>query len=255
MGREFETSTEIPVDATPEQVWEAIATGPGIDSWFMGRNKVEPGEGGTVWTVFGGYAPAATVTGWDPQRRLAYGTAPTEDGRFVAYEFLIEGRAGGSTVLRAVTSGFLPGDDWEAEYDAMTKGFGLFFGTLREYLTHFAGRAATPVTVFGPPVADWDRAWAALAGALGLTGRPRVGDPARCTPEGLAPIDGVVYFVNPDAVGVRTGDALYRFIKGFGGAMVAGHHLFADDVDQEQNEQAWQSWLTQLLAENRSTIR
>ena len=34
------------VHATPEEVWQAIATGPGIDSWFMGRNEVEPGEGG-----------------------------------------------------------------------------------------------------------------------------------------------------------------------------------------------------------------
>jgi hypothetical protein len=26
-------------------VWEAIATGAGIDGWFMGRNQVEPREG------------------------------------------------------------------------------------------------------------------------------------------------------------------------------------------------------------------
>jgi hypothetical protein len=32
-------------------VWEAIATGPGLDSWFMGRNEVEPREGGTVRIV------------------------------------------------------------------------------------------------------------------------------------------------------------------------------------------------------------
>ena len=32
MGREFEACQEAEVGATPEQVWEAIATGPGIDS-------------------------------------------------------------------------------------------------------------------------------------------------------------------------------------------------------------------------------
>ena len=42
MPHEFEIGDEITVDATPEQVWEAIATGPGIDSWLMGRNQVEP---------------------------------------------------------------------------------------------------------------------------------------------------------------------------------------------------------------------
>jgi uncharacterized protein YndB with AHSA1/START domain len=47
MPRGFELRKEITLDATPEQVWEAIATGPGIDAWFMGRNQVEPREGGT----------------------------------------------------------------------------------------------------------------------------------------------------------------------------------------------------------------
>jgi uncharacterized protein YndB with AHSA1/START domain len=247
MGRQFESRTEIPVDATPEQVWQAIATGPGIDSWFMGRTEVEPGGGGAVRTVFGDYTPASAVTAWDPPGRLAYGGDPAPDGRFLAYEFLVEGRAGGSTVLRAVTSGFLPGDDWAAEYDAMTKGFSLFFGTLAEYLGHFAGRTATPITAFGPPVPDWARAWSALGGALGLAGAPAAGDRVRLTPAGRAPADGVVYFVNPDAVGVRTGDAMYRFIKGFQGGMVAGHHLFSTGVDERQAEQAWQHWLVQLL--------
>jgi hypothetical protein len=36
MGHKFEGGTQAELDATPEQVWEAIATGPDIDSWFMG---------------------------------------------------------------------------------------------------------------------------------------------------------------------------------------------------------------------------
>ena len=31
MAHPFEVRKDIEVDATPEQVWEAIATGPGID--------------------------------------------------------------------------------------------------------------------------------------------------------------------------------------------------------------------------------
>ena len=92
MGHHFEDHEEAELQATPEQVWEAIATGPGIDSWFMGRNQVEPGEGGTVRTSFGGYAPESTVTAWEPLKRLAYHSGEAPDGRFVAYEFLIEGR-------------------------------------------------------------------------------------------------------------------------------------------------------------------
>jgi uncharacterized protein YndB with AHSA1/START domain len=45
MAHPFEIRNEIEVDATPEEVWEAIATGPGVDSWFMGRNEVEPRQG------------------------------------------------------------------------------------------------------------------------------------------------------------------------------------------------------------------
>lgn len=248
MGRIFEISNEIALGVTPEQIWEAIATGPGITSWFIGRNEVEPGEGGTVRTAFGDYAPESTVTAWEPLKRLAYRSGVAEDGRFVAYEFRIEARDGGSTVLRAVTSGFLPGDDWEEEYDAMTKGWEMFFHTLIQYLTYFPGRTATPITAFGPQVSDWEQAWAVLYGELGLTGKVTAGDQVRFTPAGLASIEGVVYFVNPHTLGLRTSDALYRFLRGFSGVMVAGHHIFSDDVDQKQTEQVWQSWLTQLLA-------
>ena len=55
MGREFELTDFAEVDATPEQLWEAIATGPGIDSWFMGRNQVDPGEGGRTRLTMGGH--------------------------------------------------------------------------------------------------------------------------------------------------------------------------------------------------------
>jgi hypothetical protein len=161
-----------------------------------------------VRTAFGGYTPELPVTAWDPPKRFAYSSGKAEDGRFVAYEFLIEGRGGGSTVLRIVTSGFLPGDDWEAEYDAMTKGGELFFRTLVTYLTHFPGRTATPSTAFGPPVSDWEHAWTVLRDGLGLTGAVTEGTPVRFAPDGLPPIDGVVYFINPHTLGVRTGDAI-----------------------------------------------
>lgn len=41
MGHPFEIELEEHLPATPEQVWDAIATGPGVDSWFMGRNEIE----------------------------------------------------------------------------------------------------------------------------------------------------------------------------------------------------------------------
>jgi uncharacterized protein YndB with AHSA1/START domain len=243
MGHQFAQHHAAEVPASPDEVWAAIATGPGIDSWFMGRNEVKAGAGGTVRTVFGEYTPELEITGWDPDRRLAYGTGLGPDGRFIAYEFLIEGRAGASTVLRTVTSGFLPGEDWADEFEAMTLGGELYFGTLAEYLTYFAGRFATPVTAFGPPGTDWSRDRSQLCRELGLTETPSRGDPARLNGD-----DGIVYLANAHAIGVRTAGALYRFMRGFAKPVIAAHHLFGSDADADQARQAWEAWLSRTLA-------
>jgi uncharacterized protein YndB with AHSA1/START domain len=239
MGREFANRHDAQVAATPEQVWDAIATGPGVSSWFIGRTEID--GAGAVRTAFGDdWIPAGHVTVAQPPTAFAYTSDPAPDSRVIAYEYLIEGRAGGSTVLRAMTSGFLPGDEWAAEYEAMTYGTALFFATLVEYLGHFAGRTAVPVTAFGPPVADWHLTWARLHADLGLDGPPGPGDRVR-----LHDGDGVVYFTNPHTLGVRTEDAMYRFIRGLHGGMVAGHHLFGA-VTAADSADAWQAWLTHL---------
>ena len=242
MGHEFELNDAAEVDATPEQLWEAIATGPGIDSWFMGRNEVSGGTGGVVRAAFGEYEPSFGITTWDPLERLVYGTGPAPDGRRLGYEFLIEGRAGGSTVIRCVTSGFLPGDDWEDEFEAMTAGGAFFFRTLVEYVTHFSGRTAVPVTAFGPPVRAWGEAWAKLGAALGLSGRPAEAD--RVVVSGA---EGVVYSVNDQTVGIRTADAMYRFLRGFQGPMMASHHVFTPGADAAAEEKAWTDWLARVF--------
>ena len=50
MGYEFSQEDRADVNATIDEVWTAIATGPGIDSWFMGKNEVADG---VVRLVFG----------------------------------------------------------------------------------------------------------------------------------------------------------------------------------------------------------
>jgi uncharacterized protein YndB with AHSA1/START domain len=249
MGQPFAQDHTADVPASPDQVWAAIATGPGIDSWFMGRSDVLPGAGGTVRTVLGEYAPELEITGWDPPRRFAYRSGQAPDGRFIAYEFLVEGRAGGSAVLRTVTSGFIPGDDWAEEFEAMQLGGELYFRTLVEYVAHFAGRFAMPVTAFGPPGTQWARDRDLLCRGLGLTGSAARGDPVRFAADGIGSVDGVVYFANAHTIGVRTHDALYRFLRGFGKPVMAAHELFAAaPADPEQAQEAWASWLSRTLA-------
>ena len=246
MGHQFAQHHEAEVPASPDEVWAAITTGPGIDSWFMGRNEVEAGAGGAVRTVFGEYAPELEITEWDPAHRFAYGSGQAPDGRFIAYEFLIEGRAG-STVLRTVTSGFLPGDDWADEFEAMRMGGELYFRTLAEYLTYFAGRFAVPVTAFGPPGTSWSRDRSLLCRELGLAEPPEPGDPVRFTGE-AGSAEGAVYFASAHAIGVRTPDALYRFMRGFAKPVIAAHHLFAAGAEPDQARQAWEAWLSRTLA-------
>jgi uncharacterized protein YndB with AHSA1/START domain len=210
MGKDYDIHLSATVDATPDQIWDAIATGPGISSWFVGRTDI---DGDTVRTAFGdGWMPTATITAHDPPHHFAHRSATAPDGRFHAVEHLIEGRDQSGTVLRAVTNGFLPGDDWADEYEAMQYGTQLFFATLVEHLRHFPGQTTTPVTAFGPPVTDWPTTWQRLHTALGLT-------------DG----DDRVYFTNPHTLALRTDRGLYRYLRGFHGALVAAHCLTTPD--------------------------
>jgi uncharacterized protein YndB with AHSA1/START domain len=249
MPHEFEVREEIGLDATPEQVWEAIATGPGIDSWFMGRNEVEPGLGGTTRMDLAGHSQQATLTAWEPARRFAIRSEENADGTFMAFEYLIEGRAGGSSVLRFVHSGFL-GDDWEEQYDALSVGDRMYLEKLAVYLRHFPGRTATFTMMLpGPQVANAERVWGAFKGALGLTRTVAAGDRVRLSVDGLDPAEGNVEFLRfPSFLGIRTTDSIYLFIHGYQNTVVVEQHAFSDDVDEKETERAWQAWLAHSLA-------
>jgi uncharacterized protein YndB with AHSA1/START domain len=237
MGKHFETRLDATVSATPAQVWDAIATGEGISSWFVGRTDI---DGDTVRTAFGDNPiPAAQITTRDEPHHFAYRSATAPDGRYIAYEYLIEGHDHATTVLRTVTSGFLPGDDWAGEYEAMQYGTALFFATLTEYLRHFPGRTATPITAFGPPVTDWPAAWQRLHKTLGLHD-PQPGDEVQAELPGLPAIQGQVYFTNPHTLAIRTPTAMYRFLRGLGGTLMAGHELFTSTGDTTD---AWTTFL------------
>jgi uncharacterized protein YndB with AHSA1/START domain len=235
MPREFEIRKEVELEATPEQVWEAIATGPGLAAWFMPMEVGPEGDGATVW---------------DPPRRFATQTPQAQDGTTQAFEYLIQAREGGSTVLRFVHSGFL-GDDWDAEYEGMTShGWDMYLQTLAQYLAYFPGRPAVYVEAEGPAESAAAGAWPVIARGLGLTGSPAEGDPVRLTPAGLAPIEGVVDYLRPSFIGVRTSDSLLRFHgrAALGMTVAVAQHIYSGEVDARGTEEAWRSWLHGLFA-------
>ena len=186
--RVIDLSVEVP--GTPEQVWEAIATGPGITSWFI-PHEVEGREGGAVRMDFGPGigAVTATVTAWEPSRRVAF---KSDGDRALAHEWLVEARDGGSCVVRLVVSGFGPGADWDAEYDGLSSGWQIFLHSLRLYLTHFAGqhgRAIIPTRVTAGPK---DAAFSRLCAALGLPDDLRGGDRLQAAGPGAPTLSGTV---------------------------------------------------------------
>jgi hypothetical protein len=200
----------------------------------------------------GAFTLDSTITAWDPPKHFAFKGDPAPDGAFHAFEYLIEGRDGGSTVLRFVHSGFIPGDDWESEYDSLRKGDPIYLQKLAQYVKYFPGRYAAPIGGFGGQIADKDAAWRLIHNGLGLAGAVSVGERVHLTPAGLPPLDGVVSFVNEDFLGVRTDDAIYVFINGFEGAVAVGHHIFGEPggpaPEVKDAAQAWQAWLSGLFA-------
>jgi uncharacterized protein YndB with AHSA1/START domain len=181
----------VELDASPEQVWAAIATGPGIATWFV-PHEVEPREGGTVEQDYGGgFTTRGRVTAWEPGHRFAYGGfGPPEEGRpNYAYEFLVEGRDGGGTVLRFAQSGFLDGADWDDEYDSFDAGWSLFLGNLSSYLRHFAGLPARNAVAMSYTAGSARDIWPVMHRALGLAGHPTVGEVVTLAPDGPAPMN------------------------------------------------------------------
>jgi uncharacterized protein YndB with AHSA1/START domain len=243
--RKLEKTVEL--DATPEQVWEAIATGPGISTWFV-PTRAEPGTGSEIVQDFGGaFTGTGRVTAWEPGRRFGYAGGDEGSGQH-AYEFLVEARDGGSTVLRFVQSGFRDDvDGWENEYNSFDKGWELFFGNLRSYFAHFAGRPVRNVVTMAYTTGGSADAWPVFHRALGLSGRPAVGD--EVVLDGPQKVAGVVDVATDEFLGVRSDSALFRFgAEGSDGCGISAYHYFyGDQVDADALTAAWQAWLTELF--------
>ena len=62
MAHEFEIARGHRGGRAPDKVWEAVASGRGWDSWFMGRNEIEQREGGRGPLEHRGFTAESTVT-------------------------------------------------------------------------------------------------------------------------------------------------------------------------------------------------
>ena len=244
MTHPFEVREEFTVDATPDEVWAAITSGPGVDSWLMGRTEIDSASKTTTFSMFGEVS-SGSITAWEPGHHYAMQADASPDGTFAAFEWLIEARDGGGSVVRVVHSGLL-GEDWEAEYNGLSVGDHAYMMKLVVYLEHFAPRTAkTSLFMPGPVTRD---AWAAMTAAVGAGADAAAGQPARLSVPGIEPADGTVEFaVPPSFVGMRTGDAMYMLIHGYNDMVFATAHYFGDR-DPSAETEAWQSWLGGLAS-------
>src|SRR5271166_1345522 len=184
---------EVEVPGTPEEVWQAIATGPGISAWFVPAEFEErDGKPVAVKLNFGpGMESRSVVTAWDPPRMFA----KEADGWFpgsppIATEWSVEARAGGVCVVRVVQSLFASTDDWDNQLIGTESGWPGFFRILRIYLTHFRGQRSAIMQFIAPVTGTEAEAWATLTAALGLNG---VAAGQRLpAPAGVPAIGGVV---------------------------------------------------------------
>lgn len=165
-GRRW-VQVEIEVPGTPEEVWQAIATGPGISSWFV---ATEFRDDDTVVSDFGpGMESIARITGSEPPRRFAAESQDLgPDAPPVATEWIVEARSGDTCVVRVVHSLFASTDDWDDELESWEGGWPWFFQILRLYLAHFSGQPSSAFRQMGVAPGSVSAAWDALTSALGL---------------------------------------------------------------------------------------
>ena len=146
---------------TPEQVWQAMATGPGKRPWFT-RPTIEERVGGVLRFDFGAMGSTGEVTVWEPPHRFGYVEREWSEGAPpVATEITITSRSGEQCVVRMVHSLFSTSDDWDDQMEGFEGGWPAFFAVLRLYLLHFAGRRGASFRVMasvkGDELAIWKR--------------------------------------------------------------------------------------------------
>jgi uncharacterized protein YndB with AHSA1/START domain len=174
---------EIEVPGTPEDVWNAIATGPGISSWFV-PTQVEEREGGTVNACFGpGMDSVSKITEWQPPHHYVAESRDDmgPDDPTVATEWIVEAKSGGTCIVRVVHRWFTSRDDWDAQFEGHEHGWREFFQILRLYVRDFPGQTGHCVQLVASSAASKTDAWSAFTGPLGLAGaqpEQRVSSPA-----------------------------------------------------------------------------
>lgn len=247
---------EVEVPGTPEEVWRAIASGPGISSWFVPTRSEERLSGQIVSTFGEGMDCPATITEWDaPRRFVAEGTMGPPDSPTVATEWTVEARSGGMCVVRVVHSLFASTDDWDNQLDGLEQGWPPIFRILRMYLEKYKGMPCSAMQFVSFTRDSEAQAWEHLGGALALRNVSRGQNWS--APAGVPRLSGVVDSLGQ---GMHSNTVLLRldtpapgtaYIGAFScGGMVQLYmaiYLYGGSAKSavERDEPTWKAWMAE----------
>ena len=166
----------IDIDATLDEVWQALTTGEGIARWFAPHADVTPGEGGSVSI---GWDPkemwSTPITAWEPLRRMQTASEmPSKDGRMVrlAIDYHLDVQDGRVRV-RLVHSGFDDSESWDGYIDGLDAGWTYFLFNLKHAIERHPGVARRQLSARFRTTAP-DGVDHPVFGAKGLRVRPPV---------------------------------------------------------------------------------
>jgi uncharacterized protein YndB with AHSA1/START domain len=249
---------EVEVPGTSEQVWQAIASGPGISAWFV-PTVLEGKVGGKLSCDFGGgMVSSAEITEWQPPRRLvATDSTWLQGGPAVATEWTVEAAGGGKCIVRVAHSLFASTDDWDGQLESTEHGWPGYFRVLKHYLEHHAGQPSASFVGMAPSPHDARQTWQAMVRAFGA-GEPRIGQRIRIAAPGVAAIRGTVKAVDhvPQGIGLMLqvdepapGVVLASAMECMGMHMATfqAYYYGAKAKAAAGDQDGWRQWLTGLF--------
>lgn len=236
MRGEFECRREVLLPAPPVRVWQAVASTEGNACWLF-PNPIPPDGAG--------------ARQWEPPLRFAVRTE--QDDWFNELDYTISPRGEDASMLRYVHAGVFR-EDWTTRNEAVQQHTDFYLHTLGQYLEHFAGRRAAyvgepPQGIVGPPSTAAPDGFERLQRALGVPAGARAGEDVSFEGAGAGPVEGVVDYAGANFLGVRTGDALYRFFgrNAFGAPVALAVHDFGGADDARESAERWRAWMVENL--------
>lgn len=238
------------VNGTPEVVWRAIATGPGITSWFV-PTRVEANEIVMSLGALGEVRGRVVVS--DPPWRFAFVEEGwRDDAPPLLTEFQVEDLGADRCRVRLVNR--VDGDAGAAVGSALEA----IEASWRPYLValrlHLAGGADAPAETFdvtGRASGSLDETWRAVLDALGVNAALAAGGPSRFSAVDMPVLSGQIEHVGEHEFVLRLhepapGQALVTVFDGGGDSLVNVHAwLYGADAEEiaARERGAWEAWM------------